>query len=257
MSWWQRSRGARDEFARTIGRVPIPGAGMLGRALGDPGGFVADDRNTQVSGSKASAARAWQAKREALRQRGLSEYGDLVGTYKEQEERARQMMADRERLALSTIGQMGAQSLGGLGGMRGGGAAATMAGTGEMATREAMRQRLAGEALLSQRQIGSRQAALERTAFEREAGSLEQEFSQAVNEGDADIQQAIDDSQGVLWDDRDGMARKIRGIIDRVRNVSPEAAAELERKYFTNGQLNRNATGAGGVFGLSGSMFGG
>ncbi len=251
------SREYRDWIARGIGRMPIPGFNYLGRALSDPFGGVADTRNTESSDAKASAARAWQAKRESLRQRGLSEYGDLVGTYKEQEERARQMMADRERLALATVGQMGAQSLGGLGGMRGGGAAATMAGTGEMATRESMRQRLAGEALLSEREIGSRQAALERTAFERQTGSKQQEFSQAINEGDADIQQAIDDAQGVLWDDRDGMARKIRGVIDRMRHVSPEAAAELERKYFTNGQLNRNATGDGGMFGLSGSMFGG
>lgn len=129
--------------------------------------------------------------------------------------------------------------------MRGGGGAATMAGVGEQATREAMRQKLAGEQLLTDRQVGAREAAIQRTAFEQEAGSIEREFSQALNEGDADIQQAIDDSQGEFWDDTDGATRKIRSVISRVRQTSPQAAAELERQYFTpDGKLNRSSIGS-------------
>jgi len=230
---------------------------VIGGALGPLGKKIMPRRDRERASGRLRheqqrSGLAAQQRRGELRERGISEYGDLVGAYQEQEQRAQDMMGERQQLAESTIAGMGAQSLGGLGGMRGGGAAATMAGTGEQATREAMRQKMAGEALLSERQLGARTAAVEKTAFEKEAGSEEEEFSQAINDGGADIQQAIDDSQGPFWDDTDGMKRKIRGVISRIRNINPQAAAELEKQYFANGELNLDSVG-----GTAGSVFGG
>ncbi|QDP51235.1 MAG: hypothetical protein Unbinned1068contig1001_29 [Prokaryotic dsDNA virus sp.] len=248
---------------RASARVAPSVAGLI---LGGPMGFAAaegtraildqgapGDFSARGSARQRAAASVAQRQRDELRQRGISEYGDLVGAYEGAEQRAQEMLGERQRLAESTIAGMGAQALGGLGGMRGGGGAATMAGVGEQATREAMRQKLAGEQLLTDRQIGAREAAVQRTAFEQEAGSIEREYSQALNEGDADIQQAIDDSQGEFWDDTDGMTRKIRSVISRVRQTNPQAAAELERQYLTtDGKLNKRGVGS-----TRGSWFGG
>ena len=239
---------------RASARVAPSVAGLI---LGGPMGFAAaegtraildqgapGDFSARGSARQRAAASVAQRQRDELRQRGISEYA---------EQRAQEMLGERQRLAESTIAGMGAQALGGLGGMRGGGGAATMAGVGEQATREAMRQKLAGEQLLTDRQIGAREAAVQRTAFEQEAGSIEREYSQALNEGDADIQQAIDDSQGEFWDDTDGMTRKIRSVISRVRQTNPQAAAELERQYLTtDGKLNKRGVGS-----TRGSWFGG
>ena len=178
-----------------------------------------DDFSARGSSRQKAAARIAQDQRDKLRQRGISEYGDLVGAYEGAEQRAEGMLQDRQRLAESTVAGMGAQALGGLGGMRGGGGAATMAGVGQEATRESMRQKLAGEQLLTDRKLGTAESRVQKTAFEQEAGSTEQEYSQAVNEADADIQQAIDDSQGEFWDDTDGATRKIRSIISRARQI--------------------------------------
>lgn len=75
-------------------------------------GAAPDDFSARGSARQRAAASVAQRQRDELRQRGISEYGDLVGAYEGAEQRAQEMLGERQRLAESTIAGMGAQALG-------------------------------------------------------------------------------------------------------------------------------------------------
>ena len=178
--------------------------------------------------------RRTQQKREELRQRGISQYGDLVGAFESAEQRAQQMIPERERLARSAISGASAQAFGGLGGLRGGGAAGVMGQAGLMGGQEAIRQRMAGEKLLTERSIGHRQAALEATAAEREMGFQEQEEQDAYSAALLAVSQGITDNSGPVFTDEDAIQAIVEAQYAQLLAISPQAAARFRAQYPAN-----------------------
>tara|TARA_R110000824_G_scaffold36852_3_gene114000 strand:+ start:5631 stop:6092 length:462 start_codon:yes stop_codon:yes gene_type:complete len=141
------------------------------------------------------------------------------------------MIPERERLARSAISGASAQAFGGLGGLRGGGAAGVMGQAGLMGGQEAIRQRMAGEKLLTERSIGHRQTALEATAAEREMSNQEQEEQDSYSNALLAISQAISDNSSAWYTDEAAIQAVVEAQYAQLLAISPQAAARLRAQY--------------------------
>lgn len=122
----------------------------------------------------------------------------------------------------------------------GGGAMAAAGQIGREAEMSGIRQRQQDLDRIQSAEQQALQSSIEAEEYAAAQGTEESDFQEAIAEGTTEAEQAIQDAQGFFDDDEAGAMRKIRAMISRIRVKSPRAAAELERKYLTEGEEGYN-----------------
>ena len=209
MSEWDR------QYPETYGRA------------GRPGGYGSGSYNRDQYQSGRAAAQ-W---RDDSRRDAIGAVNRLVGAHENVEQRARARVPMRQRLARSALSDAIASGAGGLGDLRGGGAAANFAVAGNQGLLASMRERIAGEKDVDQASVGAAQAAYEGTKEIRSMSDTTQEYSEGVALGTKLIQEAITANKSWMGDDEAAIDGAIRSVISQIRLTSPRAAEELERMY--------------------------
>lgn len=172
------------------------------------------------------------AEKKASRSQLDRDYGGLVDVYEQQGKDLRGVAAQNKAFTRSQLARNAATSLGGLGGMRGGGGIAAMGDATMQGTRAAGQMFAQDIARAGQAEIMAKQAGVEATQAKWEAGSEERDYAEAIGGAETEIAGWIKEGQGALDDDETGILDSIEATIKRTAKLSPLAAEELRKKYL-------------------------